>query len=60
MGIEKEVLPVFIVALLTWGGVFLYMLRLERLAREVEKEINRRDAEERGEKDRESKIENRR
>jgi hypothetical protein len=32
---------VVIVALLTWGGVFLYLLRLESLTRALEKEVER-------------------
>lgn len=32
---------VLIIALLTWGGVFLYLLRLERLTRALEKEVGR-------------------
>ena len=32
---------VLVVALLTWGGVFFYMLRLEKLARSVEAEVRR-------------------
>ena len=32
---------VLVVALLTWGGVFLYMLRLEKLAKMVEAEVRR-------------------
>ncbi len=32
---------VLAVALLTWGGVFFYMLRLEKLARLVEAEVRR-------------------
>jgi hypothetical protein len=32
---------VLAVALLTWGGVFLYMLRLERLAKSVEADVRR-------------------
>jgi predicted DNA repair protein MutK len=43
MGIEKEVLPILIVALLTWGGVFLYLLRLDNLTRELEKSIHHKD-----------------
>jgi hypothetical protein len=45
MGIEKEVLPILIVALLTWGGVFLYLLRLDNLTRELEKLVHHRGAE---------------
>ncbi len=32
---------VLVVALLTWGGVFLYMLRLEKMAKSVEAEVRR-------------------
>ncbi len=32
---------VLAVALLTWGGVFLYMLRLEKLAKSVEADVRR-------------------
>jgi hypothetical protein len=32
---------VLVVALLTWGGVFFYMLRLEKLARSVEADVRR-------------------
>ncbi len=35
---------VLIIALLTWGGVFLYLLRLERLTRALEKEVGRANA----------------
>jgi hypothetical protein len=35
---------VLVVALLTWGGVFFYMLRLEKLARSVEAEVRRVEA----------------
>lgn len=45
MGIERELVPVLAVALLTWGGVFLYLLRLEGLTRALEKEVSRREAE---------------
>ena len=36
-------LPVLIVVLLTWGGVFLYLLRVERLTRNLENRINESD-----------------
>lgn len=39
MGLDKNLLPVLIVALLTWGGVFFYMLRLEALARTLERDV---------------------
>lgn len=45
MGVGKEILPVLIVALLTWGGVFVYILRLDALARMLEKEVSHRNAE---------------
>jgi len=35
----QDNLPVLIVVLLTWGGVFLYLLRVERLARELERRV---------------------
>lgn len=44
MGVDKSLLPVLIVALLTWGGVFFYMLRLEALARALEREAQTRGA----------------
>ena len=34
-------LPVLVVVLLTWGGVFLYLLRVERLTREMENRLGR-------------------
>lgn len=39
MKIESDILPVLLVALLTWGGIFLYLLRLEALARALEKQV---------------------
>jgi hypothetical protein len=42
MGVDKGLLPVLIVALLTWGGVFFYMLRLEALARSLERQVKAR------------------
>ncbi len=36
---DKSLVPVLVVALLTWGGVFFYLLRLEALARSLEKEV---------------------
>ena len=32
---------VLAVALITWGGVFLYLLRLEKLTRSVEGDVRR-------------------
>ena len=31
----------FVVALITWIGVFLYLLRLEKLTRQLEREVER-------------------
>jgi hypothetical protein len=39
MKIDSELLPVLFVALLTWGGVFAYLLRLEGLTRVLEKQV---------------------
>ncbi len=36
---DKSLVPVLAVALLTWGGVFFYFLRLESLTRGLEKEV---------------------
>ncbi len=36
---DKSLVPVLAVALLTWGGVFVYFLRLEKLARDLEREL---------------------
>lgn len=33
---DAQTAPVLLVALLTWGGVFFYLLRLERLAKKLE------------------------
>jgi hypothetical protein len=37
--VDKSLVPVLAVALLTWGGVFFYFLRLESLTRGLEKEV---------------------
>jgi len=34
-------LHIYAVALVTWIGVFLYLLRLERLTRDLEREVER-------------------
>jgi hypothetical protein len=34
--LAKELIPVLVVALLTWGGVVFYLFRLERLAKSLE------------------------
>ena len=36
-------LPVLVVVLLTWGGVFLYLLRVERLTRDIENRLGRQE-----------------
>jgi hypothetical protein len=43
MGISAQAAPVLAVALITWGGVFFYLLRMQSLIRSVEKEVERRD-----------------
>lgn len=40
-------LPVLIVVLLTWGGLFMYLVRVERMTREVERRITETNNEER-------------
>lgn len=39
MRIDPQLLPILFVALLTWGGVFAYLLRLESLTRAIEKQV---------------------
>ena len=39
----QQNLPVLVVALLTWGGVFLYLLRVERLTRDIENRLARQE-----------------
>lgn len=39
MGLGKDLLFVLAVALVTWGGVFFYLLRLEQLARSLERQV---------------------
>ncbi len=39
MGIEKTMVPVLAVALITWGGVFLYLWRLDRMSRKLEESV---------------------
>ncbi len=39
MKIDADLMPILLVALLTWGGVFLYLLRLETLTRALEKQV---------------------
>ena len=47
MGIElgKETIFALAVALLTWFGVFGYLLRLDALTRHLEKQVARQDTE---------------
>ena len=48
MGLDQHMVPALLVALFTWGGVFLYLLRLERLTRDLEQKVasmNHRDTE---------------
>ena len=40
---EQETIFILAVALITWGGVFFYLLRLSFLAREIENKIIQRD-----------------
>lgn len=42
LAIEPKIVPVLIVALITWGGIFLYLLRVEMLTRKVQKELDRK------------------
>ena len=43
LNLTPNVAP-FVVALVTWSGVFLYLLRLERLTRQLEREVERATA----------------
>ena len=38
MGVDKAMVPVLAVALITWGAVFLYLLRLDRMSRKLEEQ----------------------
>ena len=42
MSIEPKLIPILIVALITWGGIFLYLLRVDILTRKVQKELEQR------------------
>ena len=42
MTIEPKLMPILLVALITFGGIFLYLLRVEMLTRKVQKELERR------------------
>ncbi len=40
---KQETIFILAVAIITWGGVFFYLLRLNFLARDIEKKISERD-----------------
>ena len=42
MSIDPKLMPILIVALITWGGIFLYLLRVEMLTRKVKRELEQR------------------
>jgi hypothetical protein len=42
LAIEPKIVPVLIVALITWGGIFLYLLRVDILTRKVQKELEQK------------------
>jgi len=42
MKLDPKIVPVLIVALITWGGIFLYLLRVEMLTRKVQKELEQK------------------
>jgi CcmD family protein len=46
MDLSKELIPILAVALVTWGGVLAYIIRLDRATRALEQrlsEVERRD-----------------
>lgn len=45
MALTPDKFFVLAVALLTWGGVFFYLLRLDRLAKSLEQEVRAREIE---------------
>ena len=45
MALTPDKLFVLTVALLTWGGVFAYLLRLDKLAKNLEAEVKAREDE---------------
>ncbi len=45
MALTPDKLFVLAVALLTWGGVFVYLLRLDKLAKSLEEEVKAREVE---------------
>ena len=42
MSIDPNLMPILIVALITWGGIFLYLLRVDMLTRKLQKELEQR------------------
>lgn len=45
MALTPDKFFVLAVALLTWGGVFLYLVRLDKLAKSLEEEVRAREIE---------------
>ncbi len=45
LGFDPTTLPILAVALITWGGVLLYLVRLDFLTRRVEDEVRAHEAE---------------
>ena len=43
MALTPDKLFVLIVALLTWGTVFVYMIRLDKIAKKLEEEVRARE-----------------
>ena len=43
MALTPDKFFVLAVALLTWGGVFLYLVRLDKLAKSLEAEVRARE-----------------
>jgi hypothetical protein len=43
---DNNTIYVLAVALVTWGGVFAYLMRLHFLARSLEEKLNRHNSEE--------------
>ena len=46
MALTADKIFVLAVALLTWGGVYVYLLRLDKLAKALEEEVRARDLDE--------------
>lgn len=45
MALTPDKLFVLIVAVLTWGGVYAYLLRLDRISKQLDEQIKAREAE---------------